>query len=442
MFGGQVKKLAAGLGLLSAASISGVTLALGRMIKVQATAIEEMSRFADRIGIATENLQTLEVAAKLTGVSVNQLRLGLQRMTRRISEAAQETGEAKAAIKELGLDARRLAEMDPGEAFLVIADRMNLVENQSDRVRLAFKLFDSEGVALVNTMALGSKRLRELNDELERMGFILTSEGIENAQGLNEQLVLLSAQFEALKNAWATEAAPELTKFLRVWRETIEATQEADNWLQKYWINLTAVFRLFKRDYTPAVEEARDATEELAESFELLIGQLNKAATDPSLTDWIKDMADLVEDIEDRIRDEEERLKRLAERIAEDVMTPQERFNKAIKELDELLKRELITQETYNRKLRQLQEELERATEKQEDLNEEIEKFIEIAPEAAGPSDPGAFRQARINRLAATSPRVRAERERDKRLEMIADWVKKILELTKNPPPQPLIWDN
>ena len=47
---------------------------------------------------------------------------------------------------------------------------MEAVDTQSDRVRLAFKLFDSEGVSLVNTLALGEEGLRNAAAEAEAFG--------------------------------------------------------------------------------------------------------------------------------------------------------------------------------------------------------------------------------------------------------------------------------
>ena len=136
-------------------------------IQKQAEAIDTTAKFADRIGATTEGLVGLEHAARISGVGVNALHMGLQRMTRCVAEAAQGTGEAKAALKELGLDAESLSAMRPEEIFSRIAERMTQVSNQSDRVRLAMKLFDSEGVALVNTLAMGSDGLQAMRDEAE-----------------------------------------------------------------------------------------------------------------------------------------------------------------------------------------------------------------------------------------------------------------------------------
>ncbi|MEO1035229.1 MAG: hypothetical protein AAFX44_06670 [Pseudomonadota bacterium] len=164
------------------------------------------------------------------------LDLGLQRFTRRVSEAAQGTGEAQSALEELGLDARDLAQLAPDQAFLKVADAFEQVGAQADRVRLGFKLFDSEGVGLVNTLAAGRDGLQDFRQEAERLGLTLSGPqlaGIQNAadaagrvrsafSGLGQQLAATFAPaFETAANAIAnfvgriTASLPSLAAFAR-----------------------------------------------------------------------------------------------------------------------------------------------------------------------------------------------------------------------------------
>ena len=101
-------------------------------------------------------------------------------MVRRISEAARGTGEAVNALDELGVSAQRLASMSPDQQFSTLADAMAKVKNQGDRVRLSMKLFDSEGVALVNTLRLGSKGLIQYEKDAKRLNILVAGfEGIQ-----------------------------------------------------------------------------------------------------------------------------------------------------------------------------------------------------------------------------------------------------------------------
>ena len=67
---------------------SAFTASLAALYTVTASNIDEQAKFADKIGISTDELAGLQHAGELTGASVNTLNLGLQRMTRRVAEAA------------------------------------------------------------------------------------------------------------------------------------------------------------------------------------------------------------------------------------------------------------------------------------------------------------------------------------------------------------------
>ena len=191
---------------LALGAITGGSLAY--FIKQQADAIDTTAKFADRIGMTTEGLVGLEHAARISGVGVSALHMGLQRMTRRVAEAAQGTGEAKAALKELGLDAENLSAMRPEEIFQRIADRMGEVRDQGDRVRLAMKLFDSEGVALVNTLAMGSDGLLAMRKEAEDLGLTFSRVDAAKVEAANDAFTRLGEMLQGVARTAAVELAP------------------------------------------------------------------------------------------------------------------------------------------------------------------------------------------------------------------------------------------
>ena len=177
----------AALTALKTISGFGVTLAnigFAKFTSDTFAAIDSLAKISDKLGVTTEALAGLRLAAEETGAGARTLDMGLQRMLRRVSEAAQGTGEARAALKELGLSAKRLNLLTPDEQFRAIAGAMAKVEAQSDKVRLAFKLFDSEGVALVNTLNLGRAGLDEAAEAAKALGLAVdraSARGVERA---------------------------------------------------------------------------------------------------------------------------------------------------------------------------------------------------------------------------------------------------------------------
>ena len=155
-----------------------------------AEAIDRTAKTAAKLGAATESLIGLRFAGEQTGVAIGTMDMALQRMIRRIAEAAKGTGEAKAAIAELGLEAGVLDRLSMEDKFLQIADAIREVEGQSQKLRIAFKLFDSEGVNVVNTLNAGRTAIEAMiqkGKELE--GF--TTEQARRVEAFNDNLNVL-----------------------------------------------------------------------------------------------------------------------------------------------------------------------------------------------------------------------------------------------------------
>ena len=182
----------------------------GGMVKSSIDAANRLGDLSTRLGVAVEDLSRLQYAAKLTGVSSTTLTTGLQRMTRRISEAANGSGEAIKALDELGLSAEKLSKLSADKQFEVLADALEGVSNPADKVRLSMKLLDSEGVALLQTMAGGSAAIRAMGEESDKAGNTISTQFANNATKANAALNKMSAATTGLVNAMGAALAPAL----------------------------------------------------------------------------------------------------------------------------------------------------------------------------------------------------------------------------------------
>ncbi|MEM8668723.1 MAG: hypothetical protein AAGG48_14480 [Planctomycetota bacterium] len=191
----------------AAAGLAGVA-SIGNEIRKSFANIDNLAKTSDKLGIATEKLTALRFAAEESGVSASTTDMALQRMVRRIAEAAQGSGEAVGALQELGLSAERLAMLAPDEQFAALADAMSEVSGQGDRVRLSMKLFDSEGVSLVNTLRLGSKGLAEYQREAEKLGLTVSRFDAQQVEKANDALGRVAKSIEGISNQVAIRLAP------------------------------------------------------------------------------------------------------------------------------------------------------------------------------------------------------------------------------------------
>lgn len=398
-----------------------------RLISDAVDAGDKLQKMSIRLGASTEALSQLRHVADLSGVSFETLTMGLQRMTRRVSEAANGTGEAVGALDELGVSAKRLESLRPDQQFEVLAQKLSEVKDQSDKVRLAMKLFDSEGVALLQTMEGGAAGIQSMRQEADRLGLTLSRAAADEMAAFDDNLTRLSATVNALsikiagplvagingliiKLSQATESGITFNNVLKGLSNFIFDTGELRTFTkqidglnekiahQKEKINVLKneggigglidgllgydigeerrKLDLLLRDRANLIEEFNKKQKETLNSVfdsgvDLSSGESNKPQK--SLTKGIKETAKAMEQMTGPAS-EWTNLLNEADRVIEQTRTPLENLNREIELYSTLAERSMISQEVLNRALTDAGERYNRLT---DDLDKVGEKAAE-----------------------------------------------------------------
>ena len=216
------------LGIGAAATAAAGAVAL--FTKSNVNALDTLGKTASKLGVNVEFLQQMRFAAEQTGIETRTLDMGLQRFIRRVAEAAKGTGEAKAALQQLGIEFNNAdgSARDIQDILFDVADGLANTSSEGERVRLAFKFFDSEGVALVNTLKGGSAELKKFFDQAENLGILISSDTTKKAEAFNDQLNIIKRQFTAITQNLVAAFLPilqdvskDLTKFLSDTKEEV-----------------------------------------------------------------------------------------------------------------------------------------------------------------------------------------------------------------------------
>ena len=177
--------------------------------KKQAEFIDQQAKTADRLGMSTEALIGLQHAANQTGASTESLNMGLQRMTRRIGQvAATGGGEAKVALDQLGISIDEIKSKSPDQQFALIAEKMKDVHDQGQKVFLTQKLFDSEGVKLLNTLNLGADGIAAMITEAEELGISFSRLDASKVEMANDSFDRAEKLLSSFGTKLTTETAP------------------------------------------------------------------------------------------------------------------------------------------------------------------------------------------------------------------------------------------
>lgn len=214
--GGALDKFAKSIGpsitrlaKFSAAAVAAGTAIGTVMVKQSMSSVDALGKMSDQIGIGTEKLIALRLAASETaGVADGQMDTALRRMTRRIEEAAQGTGAAASALRNMGLDAQQLSKLTPDEQFLRLADAMQKTQSQSQKLQNTMAIFDTEGMPLVNTLSKGAEALREFEHRAEQMGRSLSRIDAAEVEAANIELSRVSQSVRGVADQLAVRLAP------------------------------------------------------------------------------------------------------------------------------------------------------------------------------------------------------------------------------------------
>ncbi len=92
----SMARVVSAVGTLGALVVGGGAISL---FTRQLQRLDDVAKTASKLGVTTEELTRLQFAGEQTGVAITTTNMAIQRMTRRVAEAAKGTGEAKAHSK-------------------------------------------------------------------------------------------------------------------------------------------------------------------------------------------------------------------------------------------------------------------------------------------------------------------------------------------------------
>ncbi|MEG3640681.1 phage tail tape measure C-terminal domain-containing protein [Magnetococcus sp. PR-3] len=215
---------------LKTLALAGTGMVTTGWVKGLVDAGDKLQKMSIRLGVSTNALSEFQRVAEYAGVEQNQLVTGWQRMTRRVSEAAAGTGAAKDALVELGLEAKTINQLAPDQQFMKITEALQGVSNQADKVRLANKLFDTEGVGLLQMMDMGVDGIDQMRQKMRDLGLSMDRTSADSMAEFNDQLGDIGNAVSGIGTSltlWLTESG--VFKEFSGW--FVESAVNIQNWL-------------------------------------------------------------------------------------------------------------------------------------------------------------------------------------------------------------------
>lgn len=228
-----------------------------------ASAIKSVVDYGDHLndlskatGASVEQLSFLDYAAKQSGSTLDGLVGSISKLQKNLADVAKGDGkEAGKALRDLGLDARQLAQLDLVTQLGTLADALGKVKNPAERAALAQSVFGKSARDLLPLLSAGGNGIKAMADRFVELGGVVTQAQADKFDSLNDSLVDFQTAIGGVGRNIAEAISGPLTSFAQ-W--LVEAPDKVATSLSK----ITGQFKVWASELKVALAEADAATAE------------------------------------------------------------------------------------------------------------------------------------------------------------------------------------
>jgi len=219
---GKVVKASAAAIAAAWAAVSAAAVAAGKALidatRAGAEYSDEVMTQSQVTGIATDKLQEYMYAAELVDVSTETLTGSMARNIRSMSSAAKGSGDAAKAYAKLGVSVTDTnGELrDSDTVYWELIEALGKVDNETERDALAMQVLGKSAQELNPLIKAGTDRMKELGQEAQDMGYVLSGDTLNAYAAFDDNLQRLKNTAMAAKNAFGQVLLPTLTKLSSV----------------------------------------------------------------------------------------------------------------------------------------------------------------------------------------------------------------------------------
>jgi len=170
----------------------------------------EVGKMRKVLGGSAEDMSQLRFAAEETGVDSGKLIIALRTLSRHLT-----TNDA--AIQSLGISYRDAnGKLKPTkEVLAAVADRFAAMPNGLEKTALATKLFGRAGIDMISTLNLGSKGLKEMYIEADKLGLQLSGDDLDSNKAYTMSQREMHAAIQGVQVTIGRELVPMLTRMVQ-----------------------------------------------------------------------------------------------------------------------------------------------------------------------------------------------------------------------------------
>lgn len=237
----NLKKSLRGVGKAGGIAVAGLALVTAGVVAFAfkwSASVDTIGKTSRKLGVASDELQKLQFAAQISGASAEQLTTSVRFLLQGMFDARTKgVGPLKEGFDEVGLSVEQFRGKNLQDTFSIIADAINKVPNKLDRTAIRLKIFGRQGgVALGELLNLSSKGIKELTDNAEELGGVISEKGFKAAADFADAWTRVKFTFGGLVDTFQSEAVPAFTGIMDIVRDFIVANKDLINTKLEEWV--------------------------------------------------------------------------------------------------------------------------------------------------------------------------------------------------------------
>lgn len=211
---------------LSAAA-GGALVAIGGMAYKAVTTADDLNTLAKQSGFTTAELQKMQYAGDLIDTSMDDITSSAIKLKKNMISTSSTVTEA---FSTLGVSVRGVnGEIrDSTTVYWEVVNALSHIENGTARDTLAMTLLGKSADNLAGIIDDGGQALRQLGDEAERSGLIMSQETLDGLNAVNDEIDTLKAKATATLRIAGAKA---LEALLPVIQEIVTLLAAALEWI-------------------------------------------------------------------------------------------------------------------------------------------------------------------------------------------------------------------
>ena len=185
-------------------------VAMTALVKKTSETIDAQAKFADVIGLTTEQFAGLQVAAQITGVELTQVNTAITRMLKNVGDAEDGLSTATNAFGKLGLSASELKKLETADQIKLIADRFTELKSPVEKASVLINVFGRAGINFGKLLEQGAVGIQRFEDEARSLGLAISRVDAAKVEAANDSLARANFIINAAGRSLSVELAPAI----------------------------------------------------------------------------------------------------------------------------------------------------------------------------------------------------------------------------------------